>query len=67
MCYSALADLPTSVVIYFLLDSVGRRRSIVLSLGLLGSCCVAMAFVPKDQSVAMHVLYMAGKFGSSCR
>ena len=67
MTYSALSELGASLFMYSVLDVLGRRRSLAGCLGALGGSCIAMAFLPKSQEVLVTVLYVFGRFASTCR
>jgi MFS family permease len=64
--FSLLSELPVTFVVYLLIDLIGRRYTMAGSLLMGGSCCIAMGFVPKDQSGAVLALYLLGKAGSTC-
>ncbi len=63
---SSLIDIPAILFIYLLIDRIGRRRIIMSSQTLLGACLVALAFVPKDQSTSILLLYLVGRFSATC-
>ncbi len=62
---SSLADAPTCVIFFFTLDRFGRKWNMVFFQGLLGVCCLILAFLPKDYDSALLAVYCVGKLGAS--
>ncbi len=62
---ASVADMPATLFIYLFLDRMGRRFCIITNEVALGGCCIGMAFLPKDSSTAIYVLYLIGKFSSN--
>ena len=58
---SSLVDIPMAVVLLFTLDSLGRRLNLSLCVGMLGTSCLVLAFVPKNYTTAVLVFYLIGK------
>lgn len=47
----ALIEFPTKIVLYFLLDMIGRRSSLVGALALSGVCLAVNVLVPEGKDV----------------
>ncbi|XP_040001388.1 solute carrier family 22 member 7-like [Xiphias gladius] len=61
----ALIELPAKIIVYYLLDKIGRRRIEVGSLLLAGICLGVNIVLPKDMSVVRTVVAIIGKGFSS--
>ncbi|CAG03734.1 unnamed protein product, partial [Tetraodon nigroviridis] len=61
----ALIEFPTKIAIYYLLDMIGRRSSIVGALVLSGVCLGVNILIPEDMSVVRTVVAVFGKAFSS--
>ena len=64
--YGLMAELPTSFVVYLLMDHLGRKFTMVIALLISGSSLIAMAFVPKAFTTAVMALWLIGRIGSTC-
>lgn len=56
-----VVETPTTVLLYFSLDGVGRRFTLAAGLFMLGSACFSLAFIHKDQEVLVLIAYLIGK------
>ncbi|XP_029006621.1 solute carrier family 22 member 7-like [Betta splendens] len=61
----ALIELPTKGAVYYLLDKIGRRNTMVGSMLLAGICLGVNTVVPKDMSTVRTVVAVFGKGFSS--
>ena len=59
--YGTIFDSPMCILLYFTIDGLGRRALLLLSQLLLGLACIALAFIPKDASTAILIVYLVGK------
>ena len=59
--YGMLADLPNCLIIFFVIDNLGRKKSLAGSLFLVGASCMALAAIPKMYSNVVLVIYLFGK------
>ena len=64
--YGLLAELPTTFVVYLLIDRLGRKFTMVMALLISGSSLIIMAFVPKASATAIMALWLIGRIGSTC-
>ena len=64
--YGLLAELPTSFVVYLLIDHLGRKFTMVIASLISGSSLITMAFVPKASAAAIMALWLIGRIGSTC-
>lgn len=53
-----------SVILYFTLDSLGRRWMLSLSLSTLGTSSVILAFIPKSSGTVILIFYLLGKLSA---
>ncbi len=63
---SSLVDVPATIYILVAIDAIGRRFCIIITQVMLGLCCICMAFIPKDQSTVIMVLFLLGRFSATC-
>ena len=49
------------ILLYFVLDGVGRRWTMAAAQGALGLSCIMLAVLPKDMSTAILIVYIIGK------
>ena len=61
---SVLFELPSPIYMFACLDRIGRRFSIILTQVIAGSCCTAMAFIPKSNTAWIMALYLIGRLCS---
>ncbi|KAM7419312.1 hypothetical protein PAMA_016431 [Pampus argenteus] len=61
----ALIEFPAKISVYCVLDKIGRRRTLVGSLLMVGVCLGINMVVPKDMSVVRTVVAIIGKGLSS--
>ncbi|KAL7873814.1 hypothetical protein AOLI_G00128850 [Acnodon oligacanthus] len=54
-------ELPTKILVYLLLDQIGRNKTEVGSLLLVGSCLLVNVFITKDQWIVRTVIGVLGK------
>ena len=59
--YGVIADTPVFLLIYFVIDGIGRRFTLAAAQLALGLGCTILAFIPKDQEVLILILYLIGK------
>lgn len=64
--YGLLAELPTTFVVYLLIDHLGRKFTMFIALLISGSSLITMAFVPKASAAAIMALWLIGRIGSTC-
>ncbi|XP_059089923.1 organic cation transporter protein-like isoform X2 [Tigriopus californicus] len=62
---TTLADIPAHLSVFLLVDSLGRRKCMASSFIGLGISCLLMAFVPKQNSTLILLLYLVGKYCAS--
>ena len=60
-----VTDLPLPFIYLFTLNRIGRRPMIFLGHFLLGSSCLALAFVPKTDPNLTLAFYLLGKASST--
>ena len=58
---SSLVDIPMALILLFTLDRLGRRLNLSLCAGILGACCLILAFVPKEYTTVVLIFYLIGK------
>jgi OCT family organic cation transporter-like MFS transporter 4/5 len=56
-----LLYIPSAIFCYFTMDRYGRRPIFSMSLILTGTCCLVMAFTPKENSGVILAFYLMGK------
>ncbi|XP_017558041.1 solute carrier family 22 member 7-like [Pygocentrus nattereri] len=54
-------ELPTKILVYYLLDRIGRHKTEVGALLLVGSCLLVNVFISKDQWIIRTVIGVLGK------
>jgi MFS family permease len=59
-----MACIPVVITLYFTLDRFGRKWSLIVTEGGLGATCLMLAFLPKDWTVAVLIVYSLGKMFS---
>ncbi|KAJ8361533.1 hypothetical protein SKAU_G00180580 [Synaphobranchus kaupii] len=60
-CVYATIEVPAKLVVYYLLDKIGRRRLVVGALLGAGLCLAINIFVPKDMSLFRSIVAILGK------
>ena len=54
-------DLPGTLTLIFTLKYLGRRLNLFWTQFVLGSCCMILAFLPKQHNILVIVIYLIGK------
>ena len=64
--YTALSEFPAVVFMFVTLKLFSRRVNLALYMGLLGICCLILAFTPKDHTMIILWAFLSGKcFGGA--
>lgn len=50
-------EIPAKVVVYVLLDRIGRRRTEVAALFLVGCALITNVFIPKGKQTTLDIIY----------
>ncbi|XP_023652108.1 solute carrier family 22 member 7-like isoform X2 [Paramormyrops kingsleyae] len=61
----ALVEVPTKLLVYYLLERIGRRYTEAGALLLAGICLAVNVFIPKDKWIFRSIIAVLGKAGSS--
>ena len=62
---ATIAETPISIFLYFTLDSIGRKATLIITLGLLGGSCLGLAIIPKHFTGFILIVYIVGRTAGS--
>ncbi|KAB0802197.1 hypothetical protein PPYR_04383 [Photinus pyralis] len=60
-----LVEIPGSVLVYFMLDRIGRRYTLATGFFTCAVSCLSFIFVPEDLYWLQLCIYLFGKFGTA--